>query len=370
VERKLDVASLPSVDLYVRDHLMDSARSLPSAYGIAAGFEDPLQYVTLGAAQFWWMCADLKVDALEGAVPAYQMPVSAVDYVAFESSLQHRNAQRGRVNRVYVQIHNRGILPAANVMVRVYFADASAGLPPLPSDFWTAFPPSGTAWTAIGPAKTIGSLSDTIPTIVEWDWSTPASAADHTCLLVVVDSAADPIPAANKVFDVAALVPNEKHAGLKNLHVVNPPPAAPYATLIQFFPGLQSLQSIRILPGSTSGGSIGLILPKGTKVQSQGITVKKPTAAELAALREKSSKDLSKYDVTRQYTLASLKKAGVLSGVTVPKEGLRALLLIAAPKTGAMQFSVVQEETQPGAPAGTVRIVGGSTFIATRKRPG
>jgi photosystem II stability/assembly factor-like uncharacterized protein len=369
-ERKLDVASLPSVNLYVRDHLMDTGRSIPSSYGIAAGFEDPLQYVALGAPQYWWMCADIKVDALEGTVPAYQMPVSAVDFVAFESSLQHRNAQRGRVNRVYVQIHNRGIQPAANVTVKVYFADASAGLPPLPSDFWTAFPPSGTAWTAIGPAKTIGSLSNTIPTIVEWDWSTPASAADHTCLLVVVDSAADSIPAANKVFDVGALVPNEKHAGLKNLHIISPPPAAPYGTAIQFFPGLERLQSIRILPGSMSGGSFGLILPKATNVQPQGITVKMPTVAELAALREKFSKDLSSYDVTRQYTLASLKEAGVLSGVTVPKGGLRALLLITAPKTGAVQFSVIQEETQPGGRVGRTRIVGGSTFVVARRRLG
>ena len=37
------------------------------------------------------------------------MAVAAVDYAAYESKLQHRNAQRGRVNRVYVQLHNRGI---------------------------------------------------------------------------------------------------------------------------------------------------------------------------------------------------------------------------------------------------------------------
>jgi hypothetical protein len=366
-ERKLDVASMPNADLYVRDHLMDSGRSSPSPEGVAAGFEDPLQYVTLGSPQVWWTCADIKVDALEGAAPSYQMPVSAVDYVAFESKLQHRNAQRGRVNRVYVQVHNRGIQSAASVTVKVYFADASAGLPPLPSDFWTAFPPSGTAWTAIAPAKTIALLSNTIPAILEWDWNTPTSAADHTCLLVVVDSAADPIPAANKVFDVGVLVPREKHAGLKNLHIVDAPPSAPYGTRIQFFPGLAKFQSIRILPGAGAAGKVGVILPKATELELQGIAVKKPTAAELAALQRKFGKDLGKYDLTRHYTLSSPRKAGVLNGLAVPKGGLQALLLITGPKTGSAQFSIVQEESQRTAGGDGARIVGGSTFVVRRQ---
>jgi photosystem II stability/assembly factor-like uncharacterized protein len=367
-ERKLDVAAMPNADLYVRDHLMDSGRSSPSPSGVAAGFEDPRQYVTLGAPQYWWTCADIKVDALEGAGPAYQMPVPAVDYVAFESELQHRNAQRGRVNRVYVQVHNRGIQAAANVTVKLYFADASAGLPPLPSDFWTAFPPSGSAWTAITPAKALTLLSNTIPGILEWDWSTPSGAADHTCLLVVVDSTADPIPAANKVFDVGVLVPREKHAGLKNLHVVDAPPAASYATKVQFFPGLSKLQSIRILPGSVGYSGIGLILPKTKGLQLQGITVKKPSSAQLSSLRRKFGEELGKYDVTRCYTLSSGREAGVLNSVEVPKGGLQALLLMAAPKIGSVQFSLIQEEPQRVAGVSGTRIVGGSTFVVRRQR--
>jgi photosystem II stability/assembly factor-like uncharacterized protein len=359
-ERKLDVAAMPNADLYLRDHLMDSGRTSPSPYGIAAGFEDPLQYVTLGAPQYWWTCSDIKVDALEGPGPAYQLPVAGVDYVTFESQLQHRNAQRGRVNRVYVQVHNRGIQPAANVTVRVYFADASAGLPPLPPDFWTAFPPTGSTWTAITPALAIPSLSNTIPAILEWDWSTPTSSADHTCLLVVVDSPADPIPAANKVFDVGLLVSREKHAGLKNLHIVDAPPAAPYATVMHFFPGLAKVQSIRILPGSVAGGSIGLILPKGVGLKLQGVTARKPTAQQLTTLRLKFGERLAKYDLTRHYTLSSGREAGFLHGLEIPKAGMQALLLITAPKTGSVQFSIIQEEPQ--------RIVGGSTFVVRRRR--
>jgi photosystem II stability/assembly factor-like uncharacterized protein len=365
-ERRLDVAAMPNADLYVRDHLMDSGRSSPSPSGVAAGFEDPLQYVTLGALQYWWTCADIKVDALEGSVPAYQMPVSAVDYVAFESNLQHRNAQRGRVNRVYVQVHNRGIQSAINVTVKLYFADASAGLPPLPSDFWTAFPPSGSSWTAITPAKTIALLSNTIPAVLQWDWSTPSGAADHTCLLAIMDSAADPIPTANKVFDVGVLVPREKHVGLKNLHVIDVPPGASYGTRIQFFPGLEKLQAIRILPGSVAGGTLGLILPKTSGLKLQGISVKKPTTAQLSSLRRKYGKELNKYDLTRHYTLSSAKEAGLLNDVTVPKGGFQALLLITAPKTGSAQFSIIQEESQRVGGVNGTRIVGGSTFVVGR----
>jgi photosystem II stability/assembly factor-like uncharacterized protein len=363
-ERQLNVASLPDANIYVRDHLMDTARVSPAAYGVAAGFEDPLQFVTLGSPLYWWMCADIKVDALEGAVPAYQLPVADVDYVAFESLLQHRNAQRGRVNRVYVQLHNRGIAPAANVTVKLYFADASAGLPPLPADFWTAYPPSGTAWTAIGSAQTVASLPTTIPSVLEWDWSTPTGAADHTCLLVVVDSASDPIPAANKVFDVGALVTSEKRAGLKNLHIVDAPPAAPYGTLIQFHPGRERLQSIRIVPESVVGGRVGVVLPKATKVISKGMTVGKPTASELSALKRKFGAEIERYDLTQHYLISSVREPAILGDIAIPKGGLRVILLVTAPANGVARFSVIQQESGVGA---KLRIVGGSTFIVRKK---
>src|SRR5262249_10793277 len=90
-ERRLDVPATPAVDLFVRDHLLDTGRASPSPANVVAAFEDPLQHVALGDVLNWWMCADIKVDALEGAPPAYQMNVADVDYVAFESRLAHRN---------------------------------------------------------------------------------------------------------------------------------------------------------------------------------------------------------------------------------------------------------------------------------------
>jgi hypothetical protein len=136
-ERRLDVASMPDVDLFFRDHMMATGRQTPTSFGVA-DFEDPLEYVSLGDPLWWWQCVDIKVDALEGAFPAYQMPVATVDYVAFESKLQHRNAQRGKINRVYVQVQT-GFTPGANVTVKLLYANASAGLP-LCRRISTAFP--------------------------------------------------------------------------------------------------------------------------------------------------------------------------------------------------------------------------------------
>jgi photosystem II stability/assembly factor-like uncharacterized protein len=228
-EKPIDAPATDATDIYVRDHVMDTARVLPTPSGIPASFEDPLRFVALGDPQQLWMCADIKVDALEGAVPSYQMLVAEVDYVAFEAKLQHRQPQRSKVNRVYVQIHNRGFQPAVDVNVKLLWAEASAGVPALPSDFWTAFPGDSadtTQWQPIGAAQTVASFKPGIPVVLEWDWTPPATAAEHSSLLVVMDSASDPIPAANKLFDVATLVAAEKRVGWKSVQVVDVPTAA------------------------------------------------------------------------------------------------------------------------------------------------
>jgi hypothetical protein len=148
--------------------------------------------------------------------------VTAVDYLAFETLLAHRDPQRNAANRIYVQVHNRGIQAATNVTVKILYADATPGLPNLPPDFWTAFPGNGTTtlWKPIGAAKTIATISPTRPEILEWDWVLQAGAAQHSCLLIVTNCANDPIPPAHKVFDIATLVTQEKRVGLKNQRCV------------------------------------------------------------------------------------------------------------------------------------------------------
>jgi photosystem II stability/assembly factor-like uncharacterized protein len=361
-ERRLDFTVGTDVDLFFRDHLMATGRRVPASPDTAA-FEDPLQYVSLGDQLWWWQCADIKVDAIEGG--SYQMPVAAVDYAAYESKLQHRNAQRGRVNQVYVQVHNRGIASGANVTVKLLYANASAGLPPLPPDFWTAFPADSantSVWHPIGTAKVIPSLSPVEPTVLEWDWATPTSAADHTCLLAVMNSTADPIPPANKVFDVNVLVQNEKRVGLKNLHVVNAAPGTNFAALVGFFTLSDKVQAIRFLPGDLAGWKIGLVVPKKTSIPAAGTgrpgwTKRALTATVLNYLKERYAHGLDTYDTTAVYTLDDPDKGAQFAGIKVPKPGLNVLIVFTAPARAraAATLNVVQEEDG--------RVIGGNTFV-------
>jgi hypothetical protein len=383
-ERRLDVPSMPDVDLFFRDHLMHTGRQTPTPTPVISAFEDPLQYVSLGTQLWWWECADIKVDALEGTVPAYQFPVAAVDYLVFESLLQHRNAQRGNINRVYVQVHNRGIAPGASVKVRLFFADASAGLPSLPANFWTSFA-SGNGWFSIGPAKIIPSLSPTEPTVLEWDWATPVTAAQHTCLLVVMDSPSDPIPAANQSLNVGWLVPNEKRVGLKNLHIVDPPPGTTYGTKLSFFSVSGKKSTVRIEPSAVKGWKIGMILPKthaavidgkiagraknargaaaAAAVNSQGWQSSSPTRTLLKTLDESFGKELKDYDVSKVYNLSDPAKGGAIQNFAASKSGTTVLLVLTAPAKieEAARFQVVQEEDG--------QIVGGNTFVLQARKP-
>jgi photosystem II stability/assembly factor-like uncharacterized protein len=222
-ELKLDVQTMPDVDIFVRNNIMDTGRFTPSPDNMSAAFEDLLHNIKLGERLSWSMCADIKIDS-----PFYQMNIDDVDYVAFETKLQHRNPQRGRVNRVYVQVHNRGIKSADNVIVKIFYADTSNGFPPLPPDLWTSFPndPSDTInWKSIGKPKILPSppktLTNTEPTILAWEWSTPVEIAGKVGLLVIADSQEDSIPGGNKVFNIADLVPNDKHVGLRDLNVLD-----------------------------------------------------------------------------------------------------------------------------------------------------
>jgi photosystem II stability/assembly factor-like uncharacterized protein len=218
-ERPIDAMSCPMVDLYVRDDVVDSGRVQPTPSDVL----DPLS--ATGARTYWWQSPDVKVDAPE---PAYQTPTPINDYVSFEAAIVHRTARRGRVNRFYAEVHNRGINETTNVQVRAFFAAASAGLPSLPGDFWSAGnpfvgTPSGAAWTPIGPARTVPLLEPAKPAIVEWDWTIPAAAAEHSCLLVLTTCADDPLKGGG-IVDPGQLVVNRKQVALKNLHVLDPVP--------------------------------------------------------------------------------------------------------------------------------------------------
>jgi len=357
-ERRLDVATMPNVDLYLRDHLMSTARIIPTPAPVMATFEDPLQHVTLGSSLYWWQCADAKVDALDAA-NNYQTPtVSAVDYLLYETKLEHRDPQRGKVNRVYVQVHNRGIQAATNVTVKILYADASPGLPNLPSDFWTAFPGNGnqTFWKAIGAAKVIPSLSPRRPEILEWDWTPPLTAATHSCLLIVVDCPSDPIPPANKVFNIGTLVTQEKRVGLKNLHVIDPPPG-PYWSEITIY-GLAAGRDTLQFQGIPTGWSVGLLFPEKIvdKLEIKGLKRATLNKTQVKNLTTSLGRDVAASELKNFYVVTSNERGAQIGKIPNVKGGFPLRFVWQAndaAQTGT--FHLIQTEGNT--------ILGGNTFV-------
>lgn len=262
--------SCPLVDVYIRDNKLDTGETLPSP----SGTQDP---TTLGATVYWWESSDIKVDAYP------YFPVDALfDGVEFDGATAEdvirNDGAHPNPNRLYVQVHNRGPLPAHNVKVKVLWADASAGLPALPADFWTSYPnnwTSASGWNIVDPAvpfQNIPELLPSTPKVLRWDWTVPVTAAEHSCMLAVMSSDEDPITRIDANPDdhlLWFLVPGDKHVALRNLHVISgPAPGSepkPLLTTLDFHNAFRFPQYFdivvdrRMLP---QGSRLSLLFPK------------------------------------------------------------------------------------------------------------
>jgi hypothetical protein len=220
-ERPIDTASCPLIAVYLRDNVLDTGRITPSPSGVVDPFDAT-------GSVYWWQSADIKIDSPDPASNAYAFPGLDIDYLQFEGHA-HDNPRRDTRVRAYLQVHARGNLPATNVRVRTFWADASGALPPLPVDFWTAFPaadPSDTSvWHPVGPTRTVPRVAPGHPQVIGWSWHVPASAPPHTCMLALVTCDEDPMPALMTT-DVATAVNGSNHVTLKNLHVEDLIPGA------------------------------------------------------------------------------------------------------------------------------------------------
>ena len=239
------------VDLFIRDHIMDTGRLTPSSSGSQKSpFQDPLRNIKYDDKAnltfegydylYWWMCADIKIDT-----PFYQIDIDEVDYAKFEYRISSRNLKKGCTNRIYVQIHNRGIKDAGDpqnknldVVIKLFYAMAlnkdeksvskGPNLPDIPGNFWKNCDDLG-LWKQVGPTKFLPeqlsdnkfkTLTNIEPTILCWEWDIPNDKSfvvgSQIGLLVVIDSLQDPVPEENKnIFDVEKLVRNEKHIGIR-----------------------------------------------------------------------------------------------------------------------------------------------------------
>jgi photosystem II stability/assembly factor-like uncharacterized protein len=227
-EIAVDAATMPDVELYLRDSRVDSGRLSPSPSGV----DDPFEF---GAQAFWWQCTDLKIDA-----PSFLRPSPAdVDFevfgddqsledggIEFAAGLVNESPQASRTVRVFVQVHNRGVQPARQVVVKVFFAPASVTFPDLPAGFWANFPNNvvapASAWQPIAAHQGIAQVAPGRSAIAAFDWAVPAALSNPVALFAALSAENDSI--ATTETNVAALVRSEKKVGLRNVTVVNPPP--------------------------------------------------------------------------------------------------------------------------------------------------
>jgi photosystem II stability/assembly factor-like uncharacterized protein len=378
-ERPIDVAMCPMVDLYIRDNILDTGRVLPSPDHQPHPF-DPNTLV------HHWESVDIKVDAMEGQPPEFQTASHITDYVAFESDLQHRTARRGEINRFYVQLHNRGVNKATNVQARGFFAEAHAGLPPLPSDFWSGGKPFtgtplGTDWTPIGPTQTISVLEPAEPAVVEWDWLVPTTAHKHSCLLALSSCAEDPL-AGTGIFNADYLVLNRKHVALKNLHVEDAvmgmplPPEEAYIIYFRapyqrelvgdvvFHWGSLPKETVIFVAFEIPLDKKPVVMAKAGDLKRNGITLARQKRRLFQDKVEGRCGDIKRFDMRRIYQLSQTKeRSTTIPLVRIPYERSLAMAInIVLPKN--MKEQVVQFDVMLNSGS---RTIGGSTYIL---RPG
>lgn len=213
-EIEVDATSVPDVQVYLRDSIVDTGRSVPSA----SGGSDPFKP---GAVISWNDCRDVKVDSS----PFQTGSISDVNFEFFEDDrgvfAAGLKTEPGiGQSRIFVQVHNRGPKAAENVSVRLFYADA-ASIPNLPSGFWNGFPnnsmPVASAWQPVGPHQTVPTVATGRPQVVGFDWMVPGSPSGSMWLLAIVSAVNDPISTGE--LDVSRLVRDSRQCGLKKIDV-------------------------------------------------------------------------------------------------------------------------------------------------------
>jgi hypothetical protein len=281
-EREIDAATLPGVRLYVRDTALDLGR-WPTVDGLA----DP---EAAGSFVRHWNSPNIKVDVPTSA-GTYQTPTTGIDFFQFvdkivdgSGGVATRDPSTGTVvNRVYVEVHNRGSTPANNVRVMLLLTDASTALPSLPSGYATNVASgtviSTTQWRTVG-FRTINDLRVGTPKVVEFDLPStmlppPSSLPGHShyCLLALVHSPNDPFTSTQT--DVNTLTVNNSHVAQKNLHIVaytGPVPPGPLPPMMGSITINGGERAIDLLIGTgTLTGVLTLLLPEEIRWEEEQI---------------------------------------------------------------------------------------------------
>jgi cell wall-associated protease len=211
------------VDIFVRDNRLDWGNTERPSNTL---FSSPRN--TIGH----WKSMDIKVDK-----PPYQVAPTAATFDAFVD--EKPSATAGEVNRVYVRARNRGPDTASTVNIKLHWTQFGTALPPLPPDYWTAFPNNSgdptSQWNPLncssgGSFCTINNLAYSgasvagtpgdVAQIVRFNFPAPTidpALSNHFCLLAMVDSPQDPISSDSKsIFVVDSITPTDNNVTHRN----------------------------------------------------------------------------------------------------------------------------------------------------------
>lgn len=285
-------------DIYLRVNYADTGRVRGGTrYSWVEGAQDP---TAKGFNVYHWMSADIKVrrGSLSG-LPVLGAQANYLDYAFnigdYIDTSHIETADQAGADRIFVEVHNRGLtpLPAGQVRVLLLITQVGAALPALPMDYaahinnndtssgWLSPPLAPTPWKFADPAMpyrvTTGILDVRTPQVVEFDVDVSTlglAPGDHVCAAAFITTvgAQDRLTATNTNLD--QLTMSDKHVAHRNLHLVaagarpEPPPGTGYVHQPQTFlidfhnPGARPAAMDLAFQRPHFPGDLSLLLPK------------------------------------------------------------------------------------------------------------
>ena len=127
---------------------------------------------------------------------------------------------------------------------------------------------------------------------------------------------------------------HEKRVGLKNLHVIDAPPA-PYWLRLRIY--ARARDHLRIAPGP-AGWAIGVLLPPAIagKIKTTGLKKATPTKAQLAALERFLGRKPKAAESKGFFTVSDLRRGAAIENLPAAGKGFP-LLIVYQPRQGAAQ---------------------------------
>jgi photosystem II stability/assembly factor-like uncharacterized protein len=196
------------VQVYLRHSAVDTGRRFPSLQWVADPFKP-------GAFANWWESTDILIDS-------EPYSIAQVDFVVFEENRRAEAKQAHGITRVFVQVHQRGSIPATNVVVRLYAAstvgsESPDSIPDLPVGFWANpdQPSPDSIWKFVGSHFSLVGLQTGQPKVATFQWTVPEAVRGGFWLLATVTADNDKLNTTE--LNIQTLVQNEAKCAIKRV---------------------------------------------------------------------------------------------------------------------------------------------------------